>query len=106
MCQGVCVLLNRVQLSALCHPTALAVDARNVHFLSPPVVLMPCTLQNGASPLYIASQNGHTDVAQLLLDRGAGVNIADKVRASFVSTVRCTLAVEQSCGYEVHWDPV
>ena len=37
-----------------------------------------CTLyihiQNGYSPLYVASQEGHTDVVDILLRKGADVN--------------------------------
>ena len=31
-------------------------------------------IQNGFSPLYFASQNGHTDVVDILLRKGADVN--------------------------------
>ncbi len=31
---------------------------------------------DGAAPLYIACRNGHREVAELLLDRGAAVNQA------------------------------
>jgi ankyrin repeat protein len=31
---------------------------------------------DGATPLYIASRNGHGEVAKLLLDRGTAVNQA------------------------------
>ena len=34
--------------------------------------------KNGASPLYIACQNGHESTAQLLLNNGAEVNLCDK----------------------------
>jgi ankyrin repeat protein len=36
-------------------------------------------LQAGWTPLYVASQNGRKNIAQLLLDHGADVDIADKV---------------------------
>ena len=32
---------------------------------------------DGATPLYVAAQNGHTEIAQLLIDKGANVNQAD-----------------------------
>ena len=35
--------------------------------------------QPGASPLYVACQNGHEAVATLLLDRGAVVDLVRKV---------------------------
>ena len=38
-------------------------------------------LQDGCAPLYGASIHGHKDIAQLLLNHGAGVNTARKVRA-------------------------
>ena len=41
--------------------------------------------QINATPLYVASQNGHHDVVQSLLGAGAGVNIA----RSDVSDVTC-----------------
>ena len=36
--------------------------------------------QNSATPLYIASQNGHSQVAELLLSKGANVNLPMKVQ--------------------------
>ena len=36
--------------------------------------------QNGATPLYIASRNGHSQVAELLLSKGADVNLPEQVR--------------------------
>ena len=38
------------------------------------------TLQDGTTPLYIASQEGHTSVVSLLLDKRAAVDLPDKVR--------------------------
>ena len=37
-------------------------------------------LQNGVSPLIIASQEGHYEVAEFLIEQGANVNLQDEVR--------------------------
>ena len=37
------------------------------------------TLQDGASPLYAASQEGHSDVCRLLIEQGANINSQMKV---------------------------
>ena len=37
------------------------------------------TLQDGFSPLHIASQEGHVDVCTLLIERGANLNSQTKV---------------------------
>ena len=34
---------------------------------------------NGCSPVYAASQNGHTDVVDLLVSAGADIHLATKV---------------------------
>ena len=36
--------------------------------------------QNGTTPLYIASQNGHSQIAEILLGKGAIVNLPKKVQ--------------------------
>ena len=37
-------------------------------------------MQDGTTPLFIASRKGHTSVVSLLLDKGATVDLPDKVR--------------------------
>ena len=37
-------------------------------------------LQNGGSPLYVASQEGHTEIVNTLLKNGADPNQATKVQ--------------------------
>ena len=55
----------------------------------------PITIQNGASPLYVASQEGHTDVVDILVKAGADVNQANTVVCAFELGLRDT----QICMY-------
>ena len=83
-CSGSLHPPDSVQLFASCLSSSL-VAYGPILFTSQPVPHIPCcTLQSGQTPLYVACQSGHKDVAQLLLDRGAGVNIAKRVRISFL----------------------
>ena len=43
-----------------------------------------CQTQNGVSPVYVASQNGHTEVVDLLVQAGADIHLAttDEVHVS------------------------
>ena len=43
------------------------------------VLPLMCLIQEGLTPLYIASQHGQNDVVQLLLDSGASVDKPNKV---------------------------
>ena len=45
-----------------------------------PLVMMTFVLQDGCSPLYAASCNGHLDVVKSLLEAGANINQAAKVQ--------------------------
>ena len=49
--------------------------------------------QDGQTALMKATTNGHTDIVQQLLDRGADVNHADKVKCELV----CTLVLGVVC---------
>ena len=55
-------------------------------------------IQEGATPLIVASQQGHNDVVELLLDRGAHVNHSMKVHAFLLSKrlANTTLSVGQT----------
>ena len=55
-------------------------------------------MQNGATPLFIASQEGHTSVVSLLLDKGAAVDLPDKVR--MISQVKLIYTMHLLCCYE------
>ena len=49
-----------------------------LHYIYIDVCMLPS--QNGATPLYIASLNGHSQVAELLLSKGANVNLPEQVQ--------------------------
>ena len=42
-------------------------------------VMMGFVLQNGATPLVFASQNGHVEIVKSLIDAGTNVNHTTKV---------------------------
>ena len=37
------------------------------------------TVQGGFSPVYVASQNGHTDIVDLLVNAGGDIHLANEV---------------------------
>ena len=45
------------------------------------------TLQDGFSPLHIASQKGHVDVCTLLIERGANLNSQTKVGTIIIDDI-------------------
>ncbi len=83
VCVGMCVSV----CADLCHHVSVYV----CHFLNVFVCVCPCmigfelwspsfsTVQDGATPLYIASHNGHTDVCTALLAAKASVDAAAQV---------------------------
>ena len=50
------------------------------HVTVQPLVMMTFVLQDGCSPFYTASINGHFDVVKTLLEAGANINQAMKVQ--------------------------
>ena len=50
------------------------------HVTVQPLVKMTFVLQDGWSPLFTASCNGHLDVVKTLLEAGANINQANKVQ--------------------------
>ena len=50
------------------------------HVTVQPLVMMTFVLQDGCSPLYVASCIGHLDVVETLLEAGAIINQAVKVQ--------------------------
>ena len=55
----------------------LVEDYKLVHIK--PDVALSIMIQQGASPLYLACQEGHDDVVQLLLNGGARIDLPAKV---------------------------
>ena len=45
------------------------------------------TLQDGASPLHVASQNSHHNVCTLLIERGANLNSQTKVGTIIIDDI-------------------
>ena len=67
----------------------------------------PYAAQDGDTPLHLASKNGHTDVAKLLIEKGAEVDATNKVRARparrgphappFATLTRAPYAAQMGC---------
>ena len=49
---------------------------------------MSFNAQDGCSPLYVASQFGHTEVVDVLLNAGADINQSTKVHYHYMYTVQ------------------
>ena len=54
------------------------------------VIVVSFTVQGGASPLYVASLGGHTDVVDILVKAGADVNQTETVVCLFDLAVHDT----------------
>ena len=40
------------------------------------------SFQSGKTPLYLASREGHQEIVQMLMDKGAEINVSDQVITS------------------------
>ena len=47
------------------------------------IVYLSTVSQDGATPLFMASQEGHSDVVNVLLKNGADPNLADTVSTEY-----------------------
>ena len=58
-----------------------------------------CQTQDGFSPVYLASQKGHTEVVDLLVQAGADIHLAttEEVHVSTVAAVVTTPTREEIC---------
>ena len=43
------------------------------------IAIMVCLMQDGSTPLYVASQNGHSDVVNLLISNRANLDTSREV---------------------------
>ena len=60
--------------------------------------MMTFVLQDGWSPLYSASLNGHLDVVRALIEAGASISQANKVGTVLVNQCHGTTCVLASIG--------
>ena len=67
----ICVCVNK-----------LCVMLQHSPLLVQPLVMMTFVLQDGWTPLYIASNRGHLDIVKALIEAGANVNQTNKVSLS------------------------
>ena len=58
------------------------------------ILLTKVFYQDGRTPVYIASYNGHTDLVDLLVEAGADIHLAEtKVYIYLVHTGSCVLSI-------------
>ena len=75
--------------SLVCGATPTAATTSITAHATRHTLLPPHAWQDGATPLFIAAENGHETVARLLLERGAAVNAAIKVVVVVVVEYGC-----------------
>ena len=57
------------------------------------ITTFPSHLQNGSTPIFVASQNGHIQVVEILLNNGANPNIQKEVLLSSIEVNHCLMEV-------------
>ena len=62
----------------------------DMHLLT---LILTCYMQEGCTPLLLACENGLSDVAELLINKGADVDVTDKVSYMYL----CLNLYIQSC---------
>lgn len=62
-----------LELTSTMKPRYMAIFGKNVSLIQLP------DFQNAWCPLTVACNNGHMNIIRLLIDRGADVNISEKV---------------------------
>ena len=60
-------------------------------------ILVGFVLQDGLSPLHMASQEGHLDVVKTLIEVEANINQADKVCMQYVHMYDNLMVDDRSC---------
>ena len=63
-----------------------------MHFL---ILILTCYIQKGYTPLLLACDNGHSDVAQLLINKGASIDVTNEVSYKYI----CMNIYMYSCEY-------
>ena len=69
-----------------------------------------CQTQDGASPVYVASENGHTEVVDLLVQAGADINLATtevhvstQTVSSLAAIVEANVRLIEFVVYDLHF---
>ena len=59
------------------------------------MLILTCYIQEGYTPLLLTCRNGHSDVAQLLINKGASMDVKNEVSYMYI----CLNIYMLSCEY-------